>query len=176
MPAGKEKLMNSKECREIYREAFGDDGEFESRLFSLCGEYCRTVSCGNNTAAMLFALPCEIISEGKGFEAYYLFAAATKKVYRKKGYMSGLIKALINEGKPVFLKPADGGLIGFYEKLGFKCFTALTGGETKITAKPKNGFAALVKEETEITDSVYTAMGINFPVPPDNLCFPFIME
>ena len=167
--------MDSKALLEIYREAFGDDGEFEDRLFSLCGEYLRTAKQDGNITALLFALPCEIISEEKRFDAYYLYAAATKKEYRKKGHMSRLIKGLINEGKPIFLKPETEELIGFYERLGFKSFTAVTGA-TKITAKPKDGFAALSVTEKEEGTFSYTAMGVSFPVPPDNLCFAYIME
>ena len=167
--------MDSKALLEIYREAFGDDGEFEDRLFSLCGEYLRTAKQDGNITALLFALPCEIISEEKRFDAYYLYAAATKKEYRKKGHMSRLIKGLINEGKPIFLKPDTEELIGFYERLGFKSFTAVTGA-TKITAKPKDGFAALSVTEKEIKIFSFTAMGVNFPFLPDNLCFPYIME
>lgn len=32
--------MSINECREIYREAFGSDGEFENRLFTCCFKYC----------------------------------------------------------------------------------------------------------------------------------------
>ena len=167
--------MDSKALLEIYREAFGDDGEFEDRLFSLCGEYLRTAKQDGNITALLFALPCEIISEEKRFDAYYLYAAATKKEYRKKGHMSRLIKGLINEGKPIFLKPETEELIGFYERLGFKSFTAVTGA-TKITAKPKDGFAALSVTEKENKIFSFTAMGVNFPFLPDNLCLPYIME
>ena len=167
--------MDSKALLEIYREAFGDDGEFEDRLFSICGEYLRTAKQDGNITALLFALPCEIISEEKRFDAYYLYAAATKKEYRKKGHMSRLIKGLINEGKPIFLKPETEELIGFYERLGFKSFTAVTGA-TKITAKPKDGFAALSVTEKENKIFSFTAMGVNFPFLPDNLCFPYIME
>lgn len=168
--------MNEKALREIYREAFGNDGEFEDRLFSLCGEYLRTAEENGDIAALLFALPCEIITGEQTLEAYYLFAAATRKIYRGKGYMSALIKALIKEGKPIFLKPAGEGLISFYERLGFRKFTAVTGGETKITAKPKEGFAELSVTEKEYGTFSYTAMCVNFPVPPDNLCFSYIME
>ena len=168
--------MDSKALLEIYRESFGDDGEFENRLFSLCGEYLRTAEDNGNIAALLFALPCEIISEEKRFDAYYLYAAATKKEYRKKGHMSRLINGLINEGKPIFLKPETEELIGFYERLGFKKFTAVTGGETKITAKPKEGFAALSVTEKEEGIFSYPAMCVSFPAPPDNLYFPYIME
>ena len=168
--------MNEQALREIYREAFGNDGEFEDRLFSLCGQYLRTAEQEGNIAAMLFALPCEIVSEEKRFDAYYLFAAATKKEYRKKGYMTRLIKSLIKDGKPIFLKPENEGLISFYERLGFKSFTAVTEGETKITAKPKDGFAELSVTEKKCGTFSYTAMCVSSPVPLDNLCFGYIME
>ena len=168
--------MNNQALPEIFRESFGDDGDFENRLFSLCGEYLRTAEDNGNIASLLFALPCEIISEEKRFDAYYLYAAATKKEYRRKGHMSRLINGLIKEGKPIFLKPETEELIGFYERLGFKKFTAVTGGRTKITAKPKYGFAELSVTEKEEGIFSYTAMGVNFPIPPDNLCFPHIME
>lgn len=168
--------MNNAVYREIYREAFGDDGEFEDRLFSLCGKYLRSAKKDGEIAAMLFALPCEIISEEKRFDAYYLYAAATRKTYRKRGYMSQLIKDLTAEGKPVFLKPASAELMPFYQKLGFKKITAVTGGETKTTAKPTGGFAALSVTEKEEKIFSFTAMGVNFPISPDNLCFSYIME
>ena len=112
--------MKYKALREIYREAFGDDGGFEDRLFSICDEYLRSVSCGEEAAAMLFALPCKIDLGKESFDVCYLYAAATKKKYRGRGYMSGLIKELKIEGKPIFLKPASEELIDFYERLGFK--------------------------------------------------------
>ena len=168
--------MNEQDLREIYREAFGDDGEFEDRLFSLCGEYLRTVLCGDNTAAMLFALPCEIITDGQRFDAYYLYAAATKKKYRGSGYMSDLIKDLTKEGKPVFLKPANGQLVRFYKGLGFELFTAVTKGETVKIAMPTGGFSMLSETEAEEKAFKYTAMCAGSPVDLNGLCFPYIME
>ena len=53
--------MSINECREIYREAFGSDGEFENRLFTYCFKYCRTLSIGGKTASMLFALPSSVM-------------------------------------------------------------------------------------------------------------------
>lgn len=168
--------MNNKALREIYREAFGDDGEFEDVLFSLCGDYIRFAEHCGEPAALLFALPCEITADEKRFEAYYLYAAATKKIYRGKGYMSGLIEGLKKEGKPIFLKPANERLTGFYERLGFERFTAVTGGETKKTALPSGGFAELADTAAEDKVFSYTAMCAGSPVPLDNLCFPYIME
>ena len=168
--------MNENECREIYREAFGDDGAFEDRLFSLCGEYCRTVMCEGKTAALLFALPCKIITLTELFDAYYLYAAATKKIYRGKGYMSGLIRDLIKEGKPIFLNPASEELISFYKRLGFECFTAVTGGNTEKIALPIGGFSKLSSTEPRGAKPIYTAMCVGSPVRLDGLCFPYIME
>ena len=168
--------MNENECREIYREAFGDDGAFEDRLFSLCGEYCRTVMCGGKTAALLFALPCKIITLTERFDAYYLYAAATKKIYRGKGYMSGLIRDLIKEGKPIFLNPASEELISFYKRLGFERFTAVTGGNTEKIALPIGGFSKLSSTEPRGAELNYTAMCVGSPVRLDGLCFPYIME
>ena len=86
--------MSINECREIYREAFGSDGEFENRLFTCCFKYCRTLSIGGKTASMLFALPCNIHNAAAPVPAYYIFAAATKKEFRGNGYMSRLIRSL----------------------------------------------------------------------------------
>ena len=104
--------MKYKALREIYREAFGDDGGFEDRLFSICGEYLRSVSCGEEAAAMLFALPCKIDVGKESFDAYYLYAAATKKKYRGRGYMSGLIEELKKHIKIEPVRQNDGKLKG----------------------------------------------------------------
>ena len=113
--------MSINECREIYREAFGSDGEFENRLFTCCFKYCRTLSIGGKTASMLFALPCNIHKGAAPVSAYYIFAAATKKEFRGNGYMSRLICSL-EADRLLFLKPASPSLFGFYERLGFQPF------------------------------------------------------
>lgn len=109
--------MSINECREIYREAFGSDGEFENRLFTCCFKYCRTLSIGGKTASMLFALPCNIHNAAAPVPAYYIFAAATKKEFRGNGYMSRLIRSLESD-RLLFLKPASPSLFGFYERAG----------------------------------------------------------
>ena len=114
--------MSINECKEIYREAFGSDGEFENRLFTCCFKYCRTFSIGGKTASMLFALPCNIHSDAAPVSAYYIFAAATKKEFRGNGYMSRLIRSL-EADRLLFLKPASPSLFGFYERLGFQPFS-----------------------------------------------------
>ena len=74
--------MSINECREIYREAFGTDEDFENRLFSACADYCKELCINGKTVSMLFALPCNICKNGGIIPAYYIFAAATKKEFR----------------------------------------------------------------------------------------------
>lgn len=81
--------MSINECREIYREAFGSDGEFENRLFTCCFKYCRTLSIGGKTASMLFALPCNIHKgAAPGFRLLYFRRSHKKGISRKWIYES----------------------------------------------------------------------------------------
>lgn len=170
--------MNEKECREIYREAFKDpDTSFEDLLFGLCGQCCRFEMCGDKTAAILFALPCRIMCGEKSTDAFYVFAAATKREYRKMGYMSRLIESLKAEGVPLFLKPADTGLIKFYEKLGFTVFTARRTEPADCSALPEGGFKELCRNFKDTNTESYTAMYLGPDNPkPENMYFPYTME
>lgn len=170
--------MNENECREIYREAFNDpDTSFENLLFGLCGQYCRFEMCGDKTAAILFALPCRIMCGEKSTDAFYVFAAATKREYRKMGYMSRLIESLKAEGVPLFLKPADTGLIKFYEKLGFTVFTARRTEPADCSALPEGGFKELCRNFKDTNTESYTAMYLGPDnLKPENMYFPYTME
>lgn len=170
--------MNENECREIYREAFNDpDTSFEDLLFGLCGQYCRFEMCGDKTAAILFALPCRIMCGEKSTDAFYVFAAATKREYRKMGYMSRLIESLKAEGVPLFLKPADSGLIKFYEKLGFTIFTARRTEPADCSALPDGGFKELCRNFKDTNTESYTAMYFGPDnLKPENMYFPYTME
>ena len=170
--------MNENECREIYREAFNDpDTSFENLLFGLCGQYCRFEMCGDKTAAILFALPCRIMCGEKSTDAFYVFAAATKREYRKMGYMSRLIESLKAEGVPLFLKPADSGLIKFYEKLGFTVFTARRTEPADCSALPDGGFKELCRNFKDTNTESYIAMYFGPDnLKPENMYFPYTME
>lgn len=113
-------------CIEIYRQAFGKDELFEQRLFGKCFKHCRYLEVNGTVVAMLFALPCLIISQNRSYESIYIFAAATEKEQRGKGYMSRLLEQVkTNPDTVYFLRPANKELIGFYKKLGFKEFSAI---------------------------------------------------
>lgn len=170
--------MNEKECRELYREAFEDPNtEFEDRLFSLCGKYCRTLTLNGKTVSMLFALPCEIHSEGKILNGFYIYAAATAREHRGNGCMSRLINSLKCDGALLFLKPADKELVGFYERLGFKPFTASRDLANDCRALPKDGFYMLSDSEKSENTGSYTAMYYgDGEIRLDGMYFPYTMD
>lgn len=103
-------------CRSIYREAFCDpDTEFEDLLFKYCYKYCKTLEINNKTVSMLFALPCDI----DGTNATYIYAVATLKSERGKGYMKQLINEVKQKFDLCFLRPANNSLIEYYKNLEF---------------------------------------------------------
>lgn len=169
--------MDLSQCEEIYREAFGDDGEFQAALFSTCGKYCKTVSESGRVCSFLFALPCDILLDKKTIRAYYIYAAATKKEYRGRGHMSRLVEDIARDGRLLFLKPADEKLFGFYRKLGFSefCVTDNLGIENR--AVPTGDFAKLTKafslENPVCTQAMYKAFAYT---ELKSIYFPYIME
>lgn len=133
------------ECREIYEEAFGkEDKDFTDALFKNCFKYCKVLRKDGKAVSMLFLLPCELLKENEKQDAYYLFAAATKKTERGKGYMKELIEEIKKDGRTsVFLRPAEKGLIKFYENLGFKTLKAVNSSKGKVQLLPKDEFKLL---------------------------------
>ena len=167
--------MSINECREIYREAFGSDGEFENRLFTCCFKYCRTLCINGKTVSMLFALPCNIYNGGELIPAYYIFAAATKKEFRGKGYMTQIINSLETDSL-LFLKPAKAPLFKFYENLGFKRFEISADENSPIYAEPTGGFARLTLSEKPISTDCTALYKHKKTADIGGLYFPNLME
>ena len=167
--------MSINECREIYREAFCTDKDFENRLFSTCAEYRKTLCINGKTVSMLFALPCNIHKGGGLIPAYYIFAAATKKKFRGKGYMSRLINSLKTD-RLLFLKPADAPLFKFYEKLGFKRFEISADENSPIYAEPIGGFARLILSEKPIPTDCTALYKYKKTADIGGMYFPYLME
>lgn len=129
------------QCKELYQEAFDDDVEFTELLFNTFFESsCRFLSENGKIVSMLFAIDVTLDShKGK-----YIYAVATDKNMRGKGYMRILFNKIIDEFRDKYdflcLKPMSENLFAFYEKLGF---------ERKFTkAKVVNGFS---NSDTELT-------------------------
>ena len=108
--------MNIDFLRKIYNEAFGEeDTSFEESLFKACGEYILT----DDTAAMLFLLPTELVLSDGSIDGFYLFAAATKKERRGEGHMKRLIERAKSFKKDFMSLWAFGALLPKWERIPF---------------------------------------------------------
>ena len=159
-------------CKEIYLSAFSDDGEFCQKLFEKCRENIEYLKDGENIASYLFLLPCKIGGE----KAKYIFAAATKKEFQGKGYMSRLLEKVKEENKLLFLRPATKELIGFYERFGFKEITATAKGDAPVL-EPDDSFLEFAKitesdSETEYPFMYLSSNGLSF----DKIHFEYSMD
>lgn len=168
--------MTEKEiCYKIYCEAFGAD-EFSIELFENCYEYCRFYKVSGRIVSIMFLLPCEIICKDKTYPANYVFAVATDKACRGKGYMSDFIKEQSLD-TVCFLKPANDQLIDFYKKIGYKPFTATKEREGECYVKPCDKFLKLAENITEFNNQKYVAMyRYKEDLELDDLCFAYTME
>lgn len=114
-----------RECRDIYTTAFGNSGEFDDILFNEFQNSIEILENENGIATMLFKMPCKIIDNDSLFDAFYIYAVATKPTEQRKGYAGKLLEKAFGEGNNIlFLKPVNESLIKFYEQNGYKAITA----------------------------------------------------
>lgn len=137
---------NEVESKSIYTEAFGaEDKEFKESLFSNCFKHLKQLVKSGKAVSELFLLPCELEINNEKQDANYLFAAATLKSERGKGYMSELIEKVKKESKaPIFLRPANKNLIKFYEQKGFELISARNSLNGNINLIPNDEFKSLM--------------------------------
>lgn len=108
--------------RALWKEAFGDGDAFLDSFFSLAfsPERCRVVAEGNTVAAALYWFDCSC----RGKKIAYLYAVATAKGYRGKGYCHALMEKthrdLTENGYcGAILVPGEASLFRFYETMGY---------------------------------------------------------
>ncbi len=169
------------ECYKIYCEAFGEeDSPFTNLLFENCFKNCFFYEVQNQIASMFFALECNIETKTHKIPAIYIYAAATAKKFRSKGYMSKLLesfKSEIDSNSVVFLRPANDGLISFYKKCGFKVISAINETSGFPLVKPLNSFAKLTSEIDGGNGEKFTLMYYSKnPRDLENLHFIYSME
>lgn len=126
------------ELRALWQEAFGDTDSFLDTFFGTAYsiDRARCVKINGEIVAALYWFDCE---HGGGRVAY-LYAIATKKAFRGRGFSSLLIK---NTHKVLedlgyvgaLLVPSEESLFGFYRRLGYE--TATYVGELKVSASDK---------------------------------------
>ena len=156
-------FTHKKELINLWLEAF-DDGENFVKSFLdayMIPEYNVPVVVeeSGEISAALYLVDFELYSNTKLLGCCsYLFAAATKKEHRNKGYMSELIyyseELCRNRGlKAIFLFPQNQKLFNFYSKTGFKTIYSAK----KITRNSKttseNNLSDLKLVNKDITDT-----------------------
>lgn len=112
--------------RALWHEAFGDDDVFINTFFDIfsCTDKVHTLYAGGHLAAMLYALPMTILKDGTPLSAAYIYAVATAREYRGRGYMRRLMahteeKLRASGAEVAFLLPASAELRAAYARLGY---------------------------------------------------------
>ena len=159
-------FSHKRELTELWIEAFEDDEKFiKSFLDSyMIPEYNVPVMIADGKIASAFYLiEFELYSNMKSVgTCVYLFAAATKKEYQNRGYMSKLIgyaaELCKNRGlKAIFLFPQSESLFSFYARFGFESIYQAK--KIKLnnicydTKKDFKDFSRLSLKEYDITDT-----------------------
>lgn len=120
--------------RTLWKQAFGDPDTFLDSFFSLgyAPTRCRQLTVDGKLASVVYWFDCSL----NGKKIAYLYAAATDKVMRGRGFCRTLMadthRHLRTLGyESAVLVPASPSLFGFYEKMGYRTF----GGLHEITCK-----------------------------------------
>lgn len=111
--------------KELWKLAFGDEGDFVEAFFShaYASDRCRVTLDGERVAAMLYWLDCEY----QGRKSAYLYAVATHPDFRGQGLCRALLEdtheCLAGRGyAAALLYPAGEGLRQMYGKMGYQDF------------------------------------------------------
>ncbi|MBR3816329.1 MAG: GNAT family N-acetyltransferase [Clostridia bacterium] len=111
----------------LWHNVFGDDREYIELLFPEKGNICNIFAILENdtVCSVLYLLDCTVDIDNNEFEGKYLYAAATDKKYRKRGFMALLIEEAQKYCKDngfdfISLVPANEQLYSYYGKFGFE--------------------------------------------------------
>lgn len=110
----------------LWHEAFGDDRAAIDAFFHTCYKPENTLIAAENgmPVSVLYWIEAAYRSGGETFSAYYIFAAATAKSARSKGYMSALLRYARRTAEKrqidlLFLVPAEKTLFAYYGARGY---------------------------------------------------------
>lgn len=113
----------------LWQECFGDPKRipdfFLNNIFS--PRDCLVYRVGGELAAAVYLLPARILCGGTTAQTHYIFAAATARRFRSRGYMSSLLAYAAIAGAErgdcfSAVLPADDELYRFYETAGYENF------------------------------------------------------
>ena len=131
------------QCEKLYKDAFGEDQEFDTMLFDLFFDNVEILQNDGIVTAMYFKIPCTLNLKGVKTKAYYIYAVTTHNDFRHQGLMSKLFTKTQNELDILyFLKPSSEGVIKFYTQAGFKQIIG-TRDKTDAVIEVDDGFKKL---------------------------------
>lgn len=117
------KISDIPKLKELFAEAFGDEGEFIDIFFKVAfsTDRARIVYKDEKIASMLYWFDCEY----NGGKLAYIYAVATDKAYRGQGLCSLLMEDTHKHLKSLgysgaILAPSEMSLFDFYERIGYK--------------------------------------------------------
>lgn len=140
--------------RQLWKEAFGDDDSFIAAFFEtgFAPDRCRCITENGCIAAALYWFDCHC-----GGPVAYLYAVATAKQYRGKGFCRvlmenthGLLKELGYSG--AVLVPGEPGLSVMYGSMGYEFFGGIrefscaAAGSAQLQALSAREYAALRRQ------------------------------
>lgn len=123
-----DKQKYKKSLADLWHTVFGDGYGYINLIFK--PEYDKDILCfaeleGERAVSAFYLIKNTLRFDGKLYNGYYLYAAATLPEYRKGGIMSGLIRqaqAYCKEKETDFvnLVPSEESLYSYYSRFGFK--------------------------------------------------------
>ena len=113
--------------KSLWKETFGDSSEYVSLIFDTYfnPEYIAHHEEEDEVIAALLGIPyCFLSSSGTRLRGLYLCGLATRKAYRRRGIMTGLIREINHKAKDkgfdfTFLIPSEDGIKRYYHNLGY---------------------------------------------------------
>lgn len=117
--AGREQLSD---ITELWMEAFEDEREYvEFYMEHRFSEDNMLVYLQDDRpVAMLSILPLTLHWEGRRIPAGYVYAVATGREYRRRGYAAELLSYAHEQYGVLVLEPADETLAKYYRRMGFR--------------------------------------------------------
>lgn len=150
------KISDISRLKELFAQAFGDEGDFIDIFFdtAFSQSHARAVYIDEKIASMLYWFDCEY----SGGKLAYIYAVATDKAYRGQGLCQMLMENTHKHLKELgyigaILVPSEPSLFGFYQRLGYKDCSFIGESEAKsatqgchFTKIDKQEYALLRKE------------------------------
>lgn len=173
-----ETLSAKEQCRMIYRNSFCDDSQyFEEVLFKKCWKSAKYICEKDEVVSCLFALLCELTEGENSRTGTYIYAAATKESHRGKGYMTRLLKEVLEETNGfAVLRPANEKLCDFYAPFGFETVEAKNSKEGAPLLSPLAEYAELSQIFSPKADGKLFTLMFNGKDKPSKIYFTDSLE